>query len=241
MWGLKLMVVVARPGDETSHMGGALARYAAKGDETYLVTATHGDPWSGDAGASALMRSRIQGMRDATRILGVRETFLLGYREGKLEEVDPALATARVVEHLRRVKPHVVLTFDPMGPHAHADQEVIGQLTTDAVALSGDDTYEVASRLAPHGVARLYHLVERGSGPVTRVDTSPFAGLVRRAAASYGVSPMAARFVGAFDAASPPWRCRDFRLAWSAVDGDQGVESDLFQGLGGGMSGARVA
>ncbi len=40
---LKLMCVVAHPDDESLGMGGTLAKYAAEGIETYLVTATRGE------------------------------------------------------------------------------------------------------------------------------------------------------------------------------------------------------
>ena len=40
---LKLMCVLAHPDDETLGTGGTLAKYAAEGVETYLVTATRGE------------------------------------------------------------------------------------------------------------------------------------------------------------------------------------------------------
>lgn len=40
---LRLMAVLAHPDDESLGLGGALARYAAEGVETYLVTATRGE------------------------------------------------------------------------------------------------------------------------------------------------------------------------------------------------------
>ena len=39
---LRLLAVFAHPDDETLGMGGTLARYAAEGVETYLLTATRG-------------------------------------------------------------------------------------------------------------------------------------------------------------------------------------------------------
>ena len=46
---LRLMCVLAHPDDESLGMGGTLAKYAAEGIETYLVTATRGERgWFGD-------------------------------------------------------------------------------------------------------------------------------------------------------------------------------------------------
>ena len=39
---LKLMCILAHPDDESLGTGGILAKYAAEGVETYLVTATRG-------------------------------------------------------------------------------------------------------------------------------------------------------------------------------------------------------
>ena len=46
---LKLMCILAHPDDESLGMGGALAKYADEGIETYLVTATRGERgWFGE-------------------------------------------------------------------------------------------------------------------------------------------------------------------------------------------------
>jgi len=60
---LRLMVVAAHPDDESLGMGGTLAKYAAEGVETYLVTATRGEyGWFGEEkenpGPEALGRLR---------------------------------------------------------------------------------------------------------------------------------------------------------------------------------------
>ena len=40
---LKLLAVLAHPDDESLGFGGTLAKYAAEGVETYLITATRGE------------------------------------------------------------------------------------------------------------------------------------------------------------------------------------------------------
>ena len=50
---LRLMAILAHPDDESMGIGGTLARYAAEGVETYLVTATRGERgWIGDPSAN---------------------------------------------------------------------------------------------------------------------------------------------------------------------------------------------
>src|SRR5437660_2087592 len=114
---LKLMCILAHPDDESLGTGGILARYAAEGVETYLITATRGERgWYGDErehpGLDVLGRTREAELRAAAEVLGIREVHFLDYIDGDLDQAHPAEAIAKIVGHLRRVKPDVVVTFD---------------------------------------------------------------------------------------------------------------------------------
>src|ERR1700730_16777376 len=81
---LRLMCVLAHPDDESLGMGGVLAKYAAEGVETYLVTATRGERgWQDDPadnpGLSVLGKLREAELRAAAGILGLREVCFLDY------------------------------------------------------------------------------------------------------------------------------------------------------------------
>src|SRR5688500_19217858 len=107
---LRLMAVFAHPDDESLATGSLLARYAAEGVETYLVTATRGERgWAGppedDPGPAALGGLREAELMAAADILGLREVTFLGYNDGDLDAADHQEATARIVAHLRRVPP----------------------------------------------------------------------------------------------------------------------------------------
>ena len=161
---LRLMCVLAHPDDESLGMGGALAKYAAEGVETYLVTATRGErgrtspePLEPDA----VGRLRQAELHAAARELGVAEVSLLGYRDGELDQADPAEATGKIVAELRRVKPHVVLTFGPDGAYGHPDHIAISQLTTAAAICAADPNYAREDGPAPHRVSKLYYLAWR--------------------------------------------------------------------------------
>jgi len=67
---LRLMCVLAHPDDESLGTGGVLAKYAAEGIETYLVTATRGERgWFGSQqeypGLEALGKRREAELVDA--------------------------------------------------------------------------------------------------------------------------------------------------------------------------------
>ena len=235
-------------------MGGALARYAAEGVETYVVTATRGE--RGRSGTDepltpeAVGRLREAELRAAAHELGVREVCLLGYRDGELDSADPAGAIDRIAAQLRRVRPHVVLTFGPDGAYGHPDHIAISQFTTAAVLRAA----------AP--VAKLYYLawraekwaayqaalrkltvmvdgVERHATPwpdwavTTVIETGAFHQQVWRAVSCHQ-SQMA--IYGQLSHLSEEhhrslWGSQEFYRAFSLVNGGRRLESDLFEGL----------
>ena len=162
---LRLMAVLAHPDDESLGFGGTLATYAAEGVETYLVTATRGERgWTGDPAANpgeeALGRIREGELHAAARVLGLREVQLLDYIDGDLDQADPAEAIAKIAEHLRRVRPHVVVTFDPQGAYGHPDHIAICQFTTAAIVEAASASAARAQGQRPHQVAKLYYMAQ---------------------------------------------------------------------------------
>lgn len=158
----KLMCVLAHPDDESLAIGGTLAKYAASGVETYLVMATRGERgWRGasadDPGPQALGRVREAELRAAAQALGIQELVFLDYQDGELDRVDHHEAIVKIVTHLRRVRPDVVVTFDPNGMYGHPDHVAISQLTTTAVLAAADPRFSGLNGYSPHRVAKLYY------------------------------------------------------------------------------------
>ena len=167
---LRLMAVLAHPDDESLGFGGTLARYAAEGIETYVVTATRGEAGRfrghlrGSAehpGPEALGRLRETELRAAAAALGVRELSLLDYRDAELDRADPREAIGRIVAHLRRVRPQVAVTFSPDGGYGHPDHIAICQFATAAMVAAADPAFALAGEAAalpPHAVSKLYYI-----------------------------------------------------------------------------------
>jgi LmbE family N-acetylglucosaminyl deacetylase len=161
---LRLMCVLAHPDDESLGTGGTLARYAAEGVETYLVTATRGERgWNGTEseypGETELGRLREAELRSAAEVLGLREVQFLDYIDGDLDQANPQEAISRIVTHLRRVKPHVVISFGPDGAYGHPDHIAICQLTGSALIRAADGGYSDAGGHPPYAVPKLYYKV----------------------------------------------------------------------------------
>jgi LmbE family N-acetylglucosaminyl deacetylase len=164
----RLLAVLAHPDDETLGFGGTLAKYAAEGVEVSLVTATRGEMgrYTTHArgspqhpGPEALGRIREAEVRAAAKILGIGDLTFLDYRDQALDQAEPREVIARIVFHLRRLRPDVVLTFGPEGAYGHPDHIAICQFTTAAVAVAGNGSVAASEGSAPpHQVGKLYYI-----------------------------------------------------------------------------------
>jgi LmbE family N-acetylglucosaminyl deacetylase len=216
---LRLACILAHPDDETLGLGGTLARYGAEGVETYVVTATRGQAGryrdnSNHPGPEALGRIREQELREAARLLGVREVHFLDYDDGRLDTVDVREAVWRIVTHLRRIRPQVVLTFGPDGAYGHPDHIAISQLATAAMVQSANAAYSAPDGVdagVPHVVSKLYYI--SWSGRTWEAYQTAFKKLVSRVD---GVERQAAPW--------PDWEvttvldtAEHWRTVWSAV------------------------
>jgi LmbE family N-acetylglucosaminyl deacetylase len=163
---LKLMCILAHPDDESLGNGGILAKYAAEGVETYLVTATRGERgWFGDEseypGLEGLGKIREAELLAAAKVLGIRRVDFLDYIDGDLDQADPAEAIGKIVGHLRSVKPDVVVTFGLDGAYGHPDHIAICQFTTAAIVEAAQGDHKgtpLPYDDPPHCVSKLYYM-----------------------------------------------------------------------------------
>lgn len=262
---LRLMCVLAHPDDESLGTGGTLAKYAAEGVETYLVTATRGERgWFGDEkdypGSEALGKMRETELLNAARELGIREVRFLDYMDGDLDQANPVEAVEKIVSHLRRVRPHVVITFDPSGGYGHPDHIAICQFTTAAVLAAADSNY--SDTASPHSVAKLYYTAwtpgkfaayESVFGELTMhvdditrrttpwsdwavtsiIDTASYWNTVWKAVSCHKTQLAA---YGQLEYLAPEhhkalWGAQEYYRALSLVNGGRARETDLFKGL----------
>lgn len=175
-----LLAVLAHPDDESFGMGGTLALYAQRGVQTHLVCATRGE--AGEVapeyleGFQSIAERRVSELRCAAGILGLTGVYFLDYRDsgmiGSINNQNPkALVNAppeevarKVVSYIRRLRPQVVVTFDPIGGYMHPDHIAIHQATVQAFRLAGQASYQDPEDLPPFQPQKLYfHVFPKGS------------------------------------------------------------------------------
>jgi len=161
----RLLFVHAHPDDETLTTGLTMAGYASRHHEVNLLTCTLGEegevipPALAHLGADrddALGFWRREELRAAMSVLGVRHSVLgedpqrgvaSRYRDSGMAgtasaehpdafvRADPGEAIAMVADHIRAVRPDVVVTYDEQGGYAHPDHIQTHRLTMSALAL----------------------------------------------------------------------------------------------------------
>jgi len=165
---LRLVHVHAHPDDESSKGAASSARYAAEGVQVTVVTCT-----GGEAGSilnkkmdrpeivENLIAVRRAEMAEAARIMGVDQVWL-GFVDSGLPEGDPkpplppgcfALvpleeSTEALVRELRRLRPHVVTTYDESGGYPHPDH-----IRTHEVTVAAWDAVDDPARFPDAGPA----------------------------------------------------------------------------------------
>jgi N-acetyl-1-D-myo-inositol-2-amino-2-deoxy-alpha-D-glucopyranoside deacetylase len=132
-----LLAVFAHPDDESLTAGGTLARHAAAGARTAVVTAT----WAADT-------PRAAELADALHILGAGRPRMLGYADSRVPRSAPGSprlcdapldeAVGALVARIRDFRPDVVVTHDAYGGlTGHEDHVHTHRVTLPAVHAAG--------------------------------------------------------------------------------------------------------
>ena len=128
------LVIVAHPDDAEFLCGATVARWCAEGWTVDYVLTTSGDMGSKEEGMTRekLLAIREKEQRAAATALGVRECVFLRYPDGYVE--DTVEMRGRLVREIRRLKPDLVVTWDPFRRgFNHRDHRLTGQAALDAV------------------------------------------------------------------------------------------------------------
>jgi LmbE family N-acetylglucosaminyl deacetylase len=151
---LTLMAVHAHPDDEATGTGGILARYAAEGVRTVLVTCTDGacgdgpegvkpgDPGHDPAAVAAMRRRELEA---SCEVLKVSDLEMLDYADsgmmgwpgndapGSFWRTPVEEAAARLADLMRHYRPDVVVTYDENGFYGHPDHIQAHRITMAAL------------------------------------------------------------------------------------------------------------
>ncbi|MDV3124338.1 N-acetyl-1-D-myo-inositol-2-amino-2-deoxy-alpha-D-glucopyranoside deacetylase [Mycobacterium sp. 21AC1] len=159
----RLLFVHAHPDDECLTTGGTIAHYAALGADVHVVTCTLGEEGEVIGSRYAQLAAdqadqlggyRIGELTDALGALGIGAPQFLGgagrWRDSgmagtpprgrqRFVDADMSEAVGELAAVIRRLRPHVVVTYDPDGGYGHPDHIQAHRVTTAAVAAVAED------------------------------------------------------------------------------------------------------
>lgn len=168
---LCVLTVHAHPDDEASKGAATVARYVAQGVRAVLVCCTGGEegdlqnpalsepgqPFHGldtDAVRALLAQLRPVELQRSAAAIGYHHTVMLGYRDSGMadspanehpdcfHQADLDEAVGRLVEVIRRERPHVIITYgDDQRGYPHPDHLKVHDISMPAFDRAGDATW----------------------------------------------------------------------------------------------------
>ena len=183
-----LMTVHAHPDDEASKGASTVARYVADGARAVLVCCTGGEEGDlhnpalaepgqpfhgldGDATRALLAHLRPLELQRSAEAIGYHHIVMLGYRDSGMPDSDANAhpecfhradldeAVGRLVEAIRRERPHVIITYgDDQRGYPHPDHLKVHDISLPAFERAGDPAWRPELG-PPWQPAKMYYTV----------------------------------------------------------------------------------
>jgi LmbE family N-acetylglucosaminyl deacetylase len=160
----RLLCIIAHPDDESAAFGGVLLMAHRDGVETSLLCLTDGQAASnrGEAQDNAeLGRMRRAELAGACEVLGISSSEVLHYPDGELLRQNFYELAGAIVERVRLLRPHVIVTFGgDGGANLHRDHTMVSMVSTAAFHWAGRATYfpeQIERGLKPYTPQKLYY------------------------------------------------------------------------------------
>ncbi len=132
---LDVLAIMAHPDDAALLCGGALSKDAEGGRRVGVLDLT-----AGEGGSRGTAQIRAREAERAAEIMGLAVRRCAGLTDSHLENDDASRRT--VVEHLRALRPKLVVTHWKIG--RHRDHRIAAELVRDACFLAGLKNFEAA-------------------------------------------------------------------------------------------------
>jgi len=133
-----VLVILPHPDDESFGLGGTIALHARAGTPVTYVCGTLGEmgrnmgnPFF--ATRETLSKVREKELREACRILGIKDLRLLGLRDKTIEFEDPNQIADQLKKIIIEINPSLIMTHYP-GHGVHPDHDALGAATILAVS-----------------------------------------------------------------------------------------------------------
>ncbi len=136
------MVISPHADDAAAFCGGTLAKFADQGWNIVLARVTDDRTDSVGLSVEETIRRNREELREAARILGIREIVELGFETDTLADVPLGKLRERIVYLFRKYRPYAVFTFDPYGLYENNQDHIrVAQAVDEAFWVSCFDKH----------------------------------------------------------------------------------------------------
>lgn len=117
-----LVCVFAHPDDEAFGPAGTIHKFT-KTHDVYLLCATKGQVGQDSIlePKKRLTERRVQELRTSAKILGVKQVYFLGFKDGTLSNNLYHKLAEKIKLHFEKLNPEIVMTYEPHGISGHID------------------------------------------------------------------------------------------------------------------------
>jgi N-acetylglucosamine malate deacetylase 2 len=131
----RILVVTARPGQESADLGALLYTFERLGTNLALLSLTRGEASRLNSTYERLETVRLWELRVAARLLGISSVAVADYPDGKLGSCAMAALTERVGRAIREQAADLLLVIDPA--EAGADEAAVAMAARSAAERAG--------------------------------------------------------------------------------------------------------
>ncbi len=126
-----VLAIFAHPDDESFGPGGTIAKLS-KEYEVHTICVTGGGAGQNARTGTTRKLSEIRKgeYKKAAKILGVAKSHCLSFQDGTLSNSLYHIIAERIEQIVKKVKPEILLTFEPKGVSGHIDHITVSMITT---------------------------------------------------------------------------------------------------------------
>lgn len=122
-----IVCIFAHPDDESFGPSGTIYKLARK-NNVYILCATSGEAGMGQS--SNMAKTRERELKRSAKLLGVKKVYFLNFSDGTLSNSLYHALSDKIEKYLLKLKPDIVMTFEPHGISGHIDHIVVSRVST---------------------------------------------------------------------------------------------------------------
>jgi N-acetylglucosamine malate deacetylase 2 len=149
---MKILYIFPHPDDESFGPAGAIHQQISQGHQVHLLTLTRGGATQArlklNLSVTQMGEVRFMEMLKVKEVLGFETMEVLDFPDSQLKELDPRVLEKVVTEHIRSIKPNVVITYPVHGGSGYHDHLVTYSVVKRAFLELQDEGASYLKRLA---------------------------------------------------------------------------------------------